>query len=338
MHRWIVILFIGVAIAWGNLSQARNAQEVKQMAPDATSDEGVLSAGAYHTCGVKRDGTLACWGNSSHGQLGAPSGTFTQVNAWGDHTCGIKSDGTLICWGDNLFGQLTNIPSGTFRQVSGPCGIKSDGTLACWEIKQVPIVTMPWRPNPNAPLVWNNSQGQLTALPSGPFTQISGSCGIKRDGTLACWGKSNFSRLTDIPSGTFTQISVGGFSACGVKSDSTLACWGYDWETNSIGQLTNIPNGTFRQVSAGERHTCGVRSEGALACWGMNTEGQLTNIPSGTFRQVSTGAFHTCALKSDGMVACWGDNSQWQLNSIPTAVFGRRAVSAEAFSHLQSEE
>src|SRR5581483_5884490 len=313
-------------------------QRVKQVTQNAASDEGVLSAGTYHTCGIKRDGTVACWGNSSHGQLAAPSGTFSQVNAWGDHTCGIKSDGALACWGDNLFGQLTNIPSATFRQVSGPCGIKSDGTLASWEVKQAPVVAMPWRPHQNTPFVRNNGPGQLTAPLSGTFTQISGSCGIKSDGTLACWGKSIFSRLTDIPSGTFRQVSVGGFSACGVKSDGTLACWGYDWETNTVGQITNIPSGTFTQVSSGARHTCGVKSDGTVVCWGMSTEGQLTNIPSGTFTQVSAGSFHTCALKSDGTVVCWGDNSQWQLSNIPTAVFGRGAVSAGTLPHLWAEE
>ena len=29
-----------------------------------------VSAGAYHTCGLRTDGTLWCWGDTSVGQLG----------------------------------------------------------------------------------------------------------------------------------------------------------------------------------------------------------------------------------------------------------------------------
>jgi len=34
-----------------------------------------------------------------------PTGTFTQVSAGGYHTCGLKSDGNLACWGYNGYGQ-----------------------------------------------------------------------------------------------------------------------------------------------------------------------------------------------------------------------------------------
>ena len=54
---------------------------------------------AYHTCGLKTDGTLACWGENSYGQATPPAGTFSQVSAGDDHTCGVRTDGTLACWG-----------------------------------------------------------------------------------------------------------------------------------------------------------------------------------------------------------------------------------------------
>ena len=58
-----------------------------------------VDAGEGHTCGVKTDGTVACWGYDSAGDTIPPSGTFSQVSAGPDHTCGVKTDGTVACWG-----------------------------------------------------------------------------------------------------------------------------------------------------------------------------------------------------------------------------------------------
>ena len=68
-------------------------------------------AGDKHTCGLRTDGTVECWGsNTDHeenfaGQADAPEGTFTTVDAGGLHTCGLRTDGAIECWGHNDFGQ-----------------------------------------------------------------------------------------------------------------------------------------------------------------------------------------------------------------------------------------
>ena len=90
-----------------------------------------ISAGYQHTCGLKSDGTLACWGYNGFGQVAPPDGTFTQVAAGAEHTCGLKTDGTLACWGVNNDGQSAP-PAGTFTQVAAggfhTCGLRTDGT------------------------------------------------------------------------------------------------------------------------------------------------------------------------------------------------------------------
>jgi alpha-tubulin suppressor-like RCC1 family protein len=60
-------------------------------------------------CGLKTDGTLACWGDNGFGQSTPPAGTFTQVAAGGYHACGVKTDGAFVCWGDNNSGQVDMI-------------------------------------------------------------------------------------------------------------------------------------------------------------------------------------------------------------------------------------
>jgi len=83
-----------------------------------------VSAGDAHTCGIRLDSTLWCWGEGSDGALGlgvsssdfyvptprqVGTGTdWTEVSAGSSHTCGRKTDGTMFCWGDDTFGQLGN--------------------------------------------------------------------------------------------------------------------------------------------------------------------------------------------------------------------------------------
>jgi len=104
--------------------------------------------------------------------------------------------------------------------------------------------------------------------PPGTFTQVSDTCGVRTDGTIACWG----SEATPL-GGTFTQVSAGHYHPCGVRTDKTVACWGY----NEDGQA-NRPAGTFTQVSTGVWHTCGVKTDETVVCWGRDDEGQSTPL------------------------------------------------------------
>ena len=258
-----------------------------------------VSAGWDHTCGVQRDGSVACWGSNYAnsiwlGQATPPAGEFTSVSAGGviggGHTCGVRRDGSVACWGRDRDGQATP-PAREFASVSAgfrhTCGVRRDGSVACWG---------------------RDRDGQATP-PAGDFASVSAgrhhTCGVQRDGTVACWGDDDYGQATP-PAGDFASVSAGFWHTCGVRRDGTVAGWGYDGD----GEATP-PAGDFASVSAGWGYTCGVRRDGSVACWGDNTDGDGKKVgqatpPAGEFASVSAGLWHTCGVRRDGTVAGWG--------------------------------
>ncbi|MDE0005210.1 MAG: hypothetical protein OXQ29_21170, partial [Rhodospirillaceae bacterium] len=94
-----------------------------------------ISAGFGHSCALKRDGSVECWGGNTEGQSTPPSGEFASVSAGADYSCGVRRDGTVQCWGSDDDGQA-NPPSGEFASVSAgfghSCGVRIDGSVECW--------------------------------------------------------------------------------------------------------------------------------------------------------------------------------------------------------------
>ena len=251
-----------------------------------------VSAGEGHTCGLRTDNTVRCWGSNQHGQLNAPQGTYRDVSAGRLHSCGIRTDNTVECWGGNSAGQA-NAPRGSFSAIAAggehSCAIRTpEGTIRCWG---------------------NNRWGQLN-VPRDTYRAVSAgrshTCAIRTDDTVRCWG-FNDAGQTDAPSrGTFSAVSVGGSHTCGIRTDGTIQCWG----TNEFGQR-RAPEGTYLAVSAGETHTCAVRTDNTVQCWGSNFEGEM-DAPQGAFSAISAGERYSCALRTDSTVQCWGRNNGWQ--------------------------
>ena len=89
-------------------------------------------AGEKHTCLVRNDYKILCWGTGTNGQIGdgyqithtspqmvySPSwASYVKVSAGSSHTCAMLDDNGVMCWGDNSRGQLGD---GTTTIVSPP--------------------------------------------------------------------------------------------------------------------------------------------------------------------------------------------------------------------------
>ena len=254
--------------------------------PATIHEYTVVSAGWGHSCGLRTDGTITCWGSNYDGEAEAPAGSFSVVSAGWGHSCGLRTDGTITCWGSNYDGEA-EAPAGSFSVVSAggahSCGLRTDATITCWGY---------------------NDQG-VASSPAGSFSVVSASgplsCGLRTDGTITCWG-SNYYGQAEAPGGSFSAVSAGGYHSCGLRSDATITCWG----SNDRGQA-EAPAGSFSVVSAGREHTCGLRSDATIACWGDNYWGQ-SDAPGGSFTAVSAGWGHSCGLRTDGTITCWGRN------------------------------
>jgi alpha-tubulin suppressor-like RCC1 family protein len=81
-----------------------------------------VSLGAQHSCALLEDGSIACWGSNTFGQLGRLQAdasvtaatpepvhgirSATSLAAGAAHTCASLADGSVACWGANNAGQL----------------------------------------------------------------------------------------------------------------------------------------------------------------------------------------------------------------------------------------
>jgi alpha-tubulin suppressor-like RCC1 family protein len=226
------------------------------------TDWSQASAGAYHSLGIRTNGTLWAWGsnrgptNIVRGQLGDNTsvnrsspvqvvGGFTdwvQATAGLDHSLGVRANGTAWAWGANDVGQLGN---NTITDRSSP--VQVVGGFTDW------VQT----------------------------TNFAHSVGLRSNGTAWSWGFGAFGRLGN--NGTTNTSSpvqvVGGFTDwvhintfgghnLGVRANGTLWAWGDNYRSQ-LGDNTSTDRSSPVSVvggftdwvfaSGGPRHSLGIR-------------------------------------------------------------------------------
>ncbi len=343
------------------------SREFADRPPEAIVD---VSAGKYHSCGLRADGAVHCWGGNFEGELGLghtrsigddePAGAaepiafdapVDQLVAVGDRTASfscVRMAGRIVCWGANADGQL-GLGPGAADPVSEPGEAVDLGAEA-------------------------------VGIAAGASKFGSHVCARLEGGDVRCWGSGKFGKLgyghtnvigdDEAPSttgevvlgGQARAIAAGKYNTCAILRAGTLRCWGWNrhgqlglGHTEDVGD-DEVPTavepvevgGEPAQVSVGRRHVCARTQNKKVRCWGWNEHGQLglahtddvgdDEQPAdvravelaGPAEQVSAGGIHTCARLEGGEVQCWGDNRFGQLGLGHKQTVGDDEVPADA--------
>jgi alpha-tubulin suppressor-like RCC1 family protein len=184
-----------------------------------TSAKDVDVGTRYSSCAVLLDGSVACWGGNTSGQLG--DGTTTdrltavsvvglsgaaEVVVGGTHTCARLSSGEVSCWGSNEYGQVSNGNAGmdqrlTPTKVPGVSGVKQI-ILSNW--------STPARMSDGTVWFWGYEGNAATSTAAALPSKIEGlssvveiypgwhqRCARKADASVWCWGENSWGQVGD---------------------------------------------------------------------------------------------------------------------------------------------
>ena len=295
---------------WGQLGDGTSTQRnVPVDVLGLSSGVIAIAAGFRHSCAVRNDGSVWCWGDNDFGQLGdgtqfdravavpvvGLAGTAVQVGTGFDQTCVRLSDSTVRCFGVNHQDELGNN-------------------------------TMVYRDTPVAVLA-----PTLATIDAG----AAHTCGITLGGAALCWGDNESGELGDetfVPralpqavaahSSGVARVAAGGDLSCSLSTAGGVRCWGGSLPAPV--DVVGLASGALA-VDVGGSHICAIAAGGVAKCWGLNGAGQLgtgdqldrndpadvAGIASGV-ASIALGAAHSCALRAGG-IKCWGSNLYGQL-------------------------
>lgn len=230
------------------------------------------------TCARMTDGTVRCWGDNRHGELGqgyfsdggakSASGTpavvplprqATRLQGSGETFCASLADGSTACWGKNLgFAGAKPVDA---RKPSLVLGI-TDAVHLDVAAKHACV-----RTKAGKVLCWgSNEEGQMG------------------DGT---WGTDNL-RPEPVENPVLagaTEVWAANGVSCGRMPDKRVVCVGggraMRWTVAGVEQATQVAFSREYSSWGSTENTpgCAVMSNGALACWGNAAPGRSSVQP-----------------------------------------------------------
>jgi alpha-tubulin suppressor-like RCC1 family protein len=329
----------GEVYCWGRVTEGQlgDGAALQWLMPEKAvvglKDLVAIAAGAEHSCGLTRAGTVSCWGRGDLGQLAsAMSSSSTpvavalpaaaaQVVSGNGFSCARLADGSAHCWGRGNRGQIGDMT-----------------TTDHFKPAKVAILE------------------RIVHLAAG----ADHACAATMAGTVYCWGESAGGRLGTVTAmgmaqskpllvpltGEFLQVGAGTTHACALSRTQQVTCWGSStYGQAGVGPVTTPVAPTVvaglppvMAMAVGGDHACVITmGDGKVRCWGRGDSGQLGfgSTPSnsgltqavaienfGPATAVAVASSHSCAIVG-GVGHCWGSNRWGQLGSGKTASSNR---------------
>ncbi|MBA2662385.1 MAG: hypothetical protein H0U74_08840 [Bradymonadaceae bacterium] len=285
-----------------------------------------VGVGHRHSCAVRGEGSVVCWGSNDSMQLASNSLTTTaapvlvaglpaadSVGGGVTHSCALTKDQRVFCWGTGGFSELGQFSTGETVSHTPLQVLFSDD--------EVPDEA-------NSRLIVQLGVGSHY------------NCALDVDGKIWCWGRNQGGTLGINNATTMsarplrvdlaekaTSIAVAVRHVCAIMESTNVLCWGSNANNlisdtepaNSI--MGPTPRGVLAQkIWAGAYNGCVLTPNSEFQCWGRNDVkmvpgflGNTVNVPTkidsvSDVVDAAIGLAHICVIQSDGAVMCWGNN------------------------------
>jgi len=255
-------------------AQASTGTSTQIFDTNSTSTRFVdVVVGDNHTCALKANGTVMCWGWNGEGQLGINDGTVrfssvpvdvlgissaVAISAGANNTCVILRDANIACWGYGYFGdgghmysrwypsQVAGLRDITKLAMSnkGTCATNVYGALLCWgeHIYYHSEFWLPYANNSETVYTWprNAANGDFMQIAVRNVDRNRRYCMLKSDGKLTCNG-----------------VNAEGHLGLGFNSN-------YNHQGLTVVGLGNYT----RKFALSSNGGCAILTDATVSCWG----------------------------------------------------------------------
>ena len=281
-NRICVVKTDGSALCWGNNSYGQlgdgtlvaktEPTQVFGLGPGTTAS---ISMGRMHTCALKIDGSVVCWGSNDSltgggGQIGHGDKTET-IRLFPTQVSGLGPKSTVALSSD----------------YNGTCAIKTDNSVVCWG-EMHPIGYS----GAYAPVKISQNLGAIKSLTIGWKTTFA----LKANGSVVGWGQNycgqlgngrqetgGLTQVTGLGAGSTAAIATDFMHSCALKTDGSVVCWGCSGTTgdgtilNRYTPVQPVGLGAGTTAALSDNASCAIKTDNSVVCWGG---GQIpTSVP-----------------------------------------------------------
>jgi hypothetical protein len=300
--------------------------------------EGIVDVidGNRHTCVVRRDGTVGCWGSNEYGELGdgiplvrpgparvAGVDDVVELNVAHTNVCARTKNGMTWCWGEGD-GRPTR------RDVVGPmvptqyaagCTVRQ-GKVHC---VQSNLFGTEWH------VVISEPPGGPKDLRSAAIDRAPNIYMLDGAGAVSAWFSMNNNGMAErvLPMSAPSKVhglTPTALGACALLDGGRVACFEDERHDNDEKFLTKAPaSRVFRgvagiagavQLAGGSAQACARTNDGRVLCWELRGVRPPREVEAARGAiDIASNEGEVCAVVQEGMLC-------WMLDGAPVRVAG----------------